>query len=82
MGETTLVGSAMPWYGSVHPGEYMKKLSDKKSLSDGRSIGESGVVCQGKTRHSMLRTGGLRWTRAFLVVWSGVKARGSKPEIC
>jgi hypothetical protein len=45
-------------------------------------IGESAVVCQGKTWHRMLRTGGLRWTRASELVWCAVNARGSKPEIC
>ena len=55
---------------------------DKKPLSDGRSIGESAVVCQGQTRQSMLRTGGLRWTKASELLWCGVNARRGKSEIC
>jgi len=31
----------------------------------GGSIGQSALVCQGQTRHSMLRAGGFPWTRAF-----------------
>jgi hypothetical protein len=29
-----------------------------------RSIRESGFVCQGRSRHIILRTGGLGWTKA------------------
>jgi hypothetical protein len=35
-----------------------------------------------KIQHRMLRTGGLRRTRASELVWCAVNARGSKPEIC
>jgi hypothetical protein len=34
-------------------------------LPMGRNIGQSALVCQGQTWHSMLRAGGLRWARAF-----------------
>jgi hypothetical protein len=47
-----------------------------------RRLGESAVVCQGRTWHRMLRTGGFPWTRASKLVWCAVNARGSKPEIC
>ena len=55
------------------------KIGDKKSLSDGKSIKVSAVVCQGRSRHVMLRTGGLRWTRASELVWCAVNVTGSKP---
>jgi hypothetical protein len=47
-------------------GEVM--VGGKNSLQMGRSIMESAVVCQGRTWHRMLRTGGLRWMRAFDLV--------------
>jgi hypothetical protein len=43
------------------------------------AVMESAVVCQGKTWHRMLRTGGLRWTRGSELVWCAVNARGSQP---
>jgi hypothetical protein len=42
---------------------------DKKSLSDGRRIGESAVVCQGKT-FFMWRDGAKAWSQLYLVTLS------------
>jgi len=52
----------------VRPDYAGRWIMDKKSLSDGRNIGESAVACQGKTWHGMLSTGRLRRTRASELV--------------
>jgi hypothetical protein len=43
----------------------LQEMGDKNSVSLGRNIGDSGLVCQGQTWHIMLRARGLRWTKAF-----------------
>jgi len=40
-------------------------IGDKNSVSLGRNIGDSGLVCQGQTWHIMLGTRVFRWTGVF-----------------
>jgi hypothetical protein len=40
-------------------------MTEVNLLQMGGSMRGFGLVCQGQTRHSMLRAGGFPWTRAF-----------------
>ena len=55
-------------------------IGDKNSVSLGRNIGDSGLVCQGQTWHIMLGTRVFRWTGVFRAGKVRCECKGDQPR--
>jgi hypothetical protein len=55
-------------------------MTEVNLLQMGGSMRGFGLVCQGQTRHSMLRAGGFPWTRAFRAGKVRCECKGDQPS--